>query len=628
MRDELLPYYERELRYIRRLATGFAERYPAVAGQLLIEPEKCEDPHVERLIEAFALLSARVRLKLDDEFSQISDSLLKIVHPTAVAPIPSCTIVGFDLDPQWSKEGEGLTVDRDSMLLTRSVDGVRCRFRTCYPLTLWPIKVDSIEAVALGEREPGVPKGANGALRIRLKTFGGRAFSTVGVDELTFLLDRDPVVVHQIYELLFRNPRGLLVRGSESAADGPPPVLLSADHVEPVGFDRDQGMVPDRGGAAHGYRLLTEYFTFPDKFHFFRLGGIGPALSRLDSDTAELLVLLDDFPIELQGKLSAENFRLGCTPAVNLFMHDADPIRMTGTDVEYRVVPDVHSPDAYEVHSIQEVSSISPRSGATRTYRPFYGLRYGDSPPDEAAFWNSDLRSSGREGDEGSDTWIQLVDRAFGPSPRETGEVLQVRALCTNRDLPTRLPLGSGAPDELRIEGKPGIIAVRCLRKPTASVRPELGNEGRWKVVSHLSLNFLSIVDADAGGQARSDLSGVSSGSPALDSLREMLKLYDFTNSPVSRQRIAGLIGVESQPVLRRIRSQGMPFHARGLEVRLRFDEAAYAGTSAFLFASVMERFLAHYTSINSFVQTRVELRQREGVLKVWPPRAGARQLL
>jgi type VI secretion system protein ImpG len=629
MRDELLPYYERELRYIRRLAAGFAERYPAVASQLLLEPEKCEDPHVERLIEAFSMLSARIRLKLDDEFPQISDSLLGIVHPSAVTPIPSTTIVRFDLDPEWAKEGEGLSIPRGTQLQTKSVEGVRCKFRTCYPVTLWPVRVDTLSVEALGEREKGCPPGTAGAVRLRLKTFGGRSFASVGVDELAFQLDRDSVVVQRLYELIFRAPRGVLVREPKPTAEGAiDPVFLEADRLAPVGFGQDEGLLPDRSGASQGYRLLMEYFSFPDKFHGFRLSGLARALSRIRSDTADLLVLLDEYPIDLQGKLEPGNVLLGCTPAVNLFEQEADPIRLTETDLEYRIVPDVHGQDAFEVHSLLEVSSLAPRSGKEREFRPFYGLRHGDQDPSKAAFWHAERRASSREGDAGSEMWILLVDRHFGAIPREAGEVLNVRALCTNRDLPTRLPLGTGEADELRVEGKPGVTAVQCIRKPTRSIRPELGSEGRWKIVSHLSLNFLSIVDSEAGGQARSDLSGVGSGSAALDSFRELLKLYDFTASPVTRQRIAGLVGVESRPVLRRIRSAGMPFHARGLEVTLRLDEGAFTGSSAFLFASVLERFLAHYTSINSFVQTVAEVRQREGVLKRWPPRAGAKSLL
>jgi type VI secretion system protein ImpG len=629
VRDELLPYYERELRYIRRLAAGFAERYPGVAGQLLLEPEKCEDPHVERLIEAFALLTARIRLRIDDEFSEISDSMLDIVYPHLVAPVPSLTIVQFDLDPDWAKEGEGLTVDRGTRLYTPPVGGVRCQFRTCHPVTLWPIRVESVEAIPLGENEPGCPAGARGAIRIRLKTFGGRPFTKVGVDTLRFFLDRDPVVVHRLYELFFRDPRGILLREpSPAPGTGIEPVLLPASVLTPGGFDPDEAVLPYPGGSSAGYRLLQEYFAFPDKFHGARLAGLAPAASRVESDSLDILVLLEEFPIDLQGKVSPDNLKLGCAPAVNLFAHEADPVKMNETDVEYPIVPDVHSPEAFEVHSIEEVTSLAPRTGKVRKFRPFYALHHGSEDLSDAAFWHASRRASGREGDRGTEVSLTLVDNQFRARPREAGEVLNVRALCTNRDLPSRLPLGRESGDDFRIEGKPGIVRVRSLRKPTLTVRPSLGKEGRWRIISHLSLNFLSIVDHRGDGEARSDISGVSSGSPALDAFREILKLYDFEDSATTRHRILGLVGVASRSVLRRIRSQGISVHARGLEIRLRFDEDHFAGSGVFLFASLLERFLAHYASINSFVQTVAEVRQREGVLKKWPPRSGARQIL
>ncbi|MFN8179158.1 MAG: type VI secretion system baseplate subunit TssF [bacterium] len=628
MRDELLPYYERELRYVRRLAAEFAERYPAVAGQLLIEPEKCEDPHVERLIEAFALLTARIRLKIDDDFPEAADAFLGIVFPHLIAPIPSLTIAQLALDPEWSKEGEGLKVERGTRLTARPVDGVRCAFRTSYGTTLWPVRVDSVEAVPLGEREVGCPPGVRGAVRIRLKTFGGRPFAKVGVDELRFFLDRDPVVVQRLYELFFREPRGLLLREPQPAPGVPAiaPVFLSSEHLVADGFETEEALLPHPPGSSHGHRLLLEYFAFPDKFHFALVRGLARAASRLSSDSLDVLVLLDEFPLDLQGKLGPDNVKLGCTPAVNLFEHGADPIRFDQREVEYRIVPDVHATNAFEVHAILTVDSLAPRSGQTRTFRPFYGLRHGDDDPEETAFWHMVRRPSGREGDLGTDVYVTLVDRKFRPRSGEAGEVLNVHLLCSNRDLPAQLPLGAEG-DDFRVEGKPGIERVRCLRKPTRTVRPALGTEGRWRIVSHLSLNFLSLLDV-SHGPPPDDLSGVSSGSPALDAFREILKLYDFTDSAVTRQRILGVTGVSARPVLRRITSRGETVHARGLEVRLKLDEDHFAGSGVFLFASVIERFLAHYTSINSFVQTVAEVRQREGVLKRWPPRSGARPLL
>jgi type VI secretion system protein ImpG len=221
---------------------------------------------------------------------------------------------------------------------------------------------------------------------------------------------------------------------------------------------------------------------------------------------------------------------------------------------------------------------------------------------------------------------MTLVDNRFRPVEREIGEILNVEALCSNRDLPARLPIGPEG--DFRIEGKPGVRTIRCLRKPTPAIRPKAGVDGRWKVISHLSLSFLSLTDRAPGDGFQSDLSGIGSGSPGLDAFREMLRLYDFTDSSVARQRIAGLIGVSSRPVMHRIRAGEVTVPARGLEVRLELDADKYAGSGVFLFASVLERFLGMYASINSFVRTVAVVRQREGVLKAWPPRAGTRSLL
>jgi type VI secretion system protein ImpG len=286
-------------------------------------------------------------------------------------------------------------VERGTKMTARPVDGVRCAFRASYDTMLWPVRVESVEAVPLGERESGCPPGVRGAIRIRLKTFGARPFAKVGLDELRFFLDRDSVVVHRLFELFFREPRGILLREPSPPAGTAPiaPVFLSPDHLVPDGFEAQEALLPHPPGASHGHRLLLEYFAFPEKFHFARVTGLSQAAARLASDTLDVLVLLEEFPLDLQGKLSPENLKLGCTPAVNLFEHSADPIRFDQRETEYRIVADVHAPDAFEVYSLLEVESLAPRSGETRAFRPFYGLRHGDDDPSATAFWHMVRRS-------------------------------------------------------------------------------------------------------------------------------------------------------------------------------------------------------------------------------------------
>lgn len=638
MRETLLPVYERELRYIRRLAAEFAERYPAVAGRLLLEPDKCEDPHVERLIEAFAMLTARVQRRIDEEFPEITDSFLGILAPHTLAPIPSMTIVQVAMDPEQGKTGRGFEIERGALLHTKPVDGVRCRFRTTSALTLWPLAVAQADVVSLNEGEPGAPEGSRAAIRLRLKTTGGMEIGKLAIDRLRFFLDGDASVVHRTYELLFRGPLGVLLRSPQAARDGGAPhAFLPPASLEPGGLAPDEAMLPVPPASPRAHLLLQEFFAFPDKFLFAEVRGLAPFLPRFAGEELEVLVLLDAFPGDLVGKLSAAVFKLGCVPAVNLFAMEAEPATLKHDEVEIPIIPDTHAPFSYEVHSVLDVSTTSPTSG-TVEYRPFYAIAHGDPSADSVAFHHETRRASLRKGDAGTDVLVTLVDRRFDPWAASGDEVLSVRALCSNRDVPAQLPFGDPAGD-FRLEGKPGIASIRCLRKPTATLRPAGAENSRWKLVSILSLNHLSLVESDATAGPSSAPSAPQTRaparagrpeaeSPALSAFREILAVCDFTESAVSRQRIAGLVDIRTRRVLRRVHANGWHAPARGLEVELTFDEDRFAGSSAFLFATVLERFLGLYTSINSFVQTVAKCRQREGILKRWPPRAGQKQLL
>jgi type VI secretion system protein ImpG len=620
MRDELLYYYERELRFIRRLAADFAHRYPAVAGQLLLEPDKCEDPHVERLIEACAMLTARVQMRLDDEFPEITQAFLGLLYPHYLAPIPSCTVAQFVPDADRVEATTGMEIPRHTLLHTPPVSGVRARFRTCFPLTLWPVETAAVEVVALNPGEPGCPPEATAAVRVVLRTLGSRPFRELGIDRLQFFLDGDASLAHALYELLFRDPLGLVVqpRREERGRRGRRPVVfLTPEKLRPVGFARDEGLLEYGQASQLGYRLLQEYFAFPDKFLFAEVSGLaGEALQAAEREL-ELLILLRELPLELEGKLGPGNLKLGCTPAVNLFPHQAEPLRPTQTEAEYRVVPDMHAPLAYEVHSVLSVETIDPGSGETRVFRPFYALRHGDRRGEEAAFWHASRQPSGREDDAGTEVWLSLVDRGRQPLKSPPGETLVVRTLCTNRNLPPELPLGEGR-DGLQIEGHPGVARVHTLRKPTRPLRAPLREDTHWRLISLLSLNHLSLVGADGNGGASGDS----------QPLRELLSLLDFTQSAVTRQRIAGLMGLQARRILRRVTADGQRIFARGLEIALEFDETKYAGSGVFLFAAILEHFLGLYASLNSFTETVARIRQREGVLKRWPPRAGEMTLL
>lgn len=614
-RDELLLYYERELRFIRKLATGFAEKYPEVAGRLLLEPTKCEDPHVERLIEAFAMLTARVHQRLDSDLSEISDALLGILYPHYLAPVPSATIVQFQVDPSAGSVEGGFSVDQHALLHSRPVAGVRCGFRTTYPLQLFPLEVAEVELVSASSLRRALPAEVQSALRIALRTVGGVPVSALAIDSLRFFLDAASGDIHALYELFLRDPAGIFVRAGRDA----PGVLLPPESIRPVGFERDEGLFEYPAESFLGYRLLQEYFAFPDKFLFVELADLGAGTRRCEGETLELYVLQKQSPAQLELRVERDHLKLGCTPAVNLFPQQADPIRLTHTAVEYPIQPDARAPDAYEVHTVRSVTASTPSAGIaeSRTYAPFYGLRHGSANAESGAYWHAVRRQTQRKGDSGTDVFLSLVDSKFDMLAPPT-DVLHIDLLCTNRSLPTLVPFGDPRGD-FQLEGRPGIVSITALRKPTEPLPPPIGNASRWRLVSHLTLNYLSLTGA--ANPSHSD-------GKALAALREILRLYDFDDSPVTRQRIAGLVGLRTRPVVRRAGRGSAAAFARGIETELEFDPAQYTGTGVFLFASVLERFLGLYTSVNSFTQTVARVRQRPGELKRWPPRAGEIQLL
>ncbi|HEY1986674.1 MAG TPA: type VI secretion system baseplate subunit TssF [Terracidiphilus sp.] len=613
MRDDLLLYYERELDYLRKSAAQFAEKHPKVASRLVLEPTKCEDPHVERLLEAFAFLAARVHLKLEDEFPEITEALLSVVYPQLVRPIPSLSVVEFQLDPEKGKLTSGMKIDRNTPLYTKPISGTPCTFRTCYETTLWPLTVSAAEWTAPSRLKPAV-KTSDSAYAIRLELRCARDVTFVGLkpERLRFYLDGESGLVNMLYELLFSRLNRIQIRdltpNSKLA-----PITLPASALNAVGFAPDEGLVPYPSASFAGHRLLLEYFAFPEKFLFVDLCGLEAVSQAGFKDAIEIIFLLSDVEgsgriQRLELELSKKTFRLGCAPVVNLFSQSAEPIQLNQRKAEYPLVPDVRRPYAVEVFSVDEVSAINSVNQKITTFEPFYSLRHSARREDRSCFWLARRRPSTRPNDDGTDISISLLDLTLSTvDPDAT--VLSVRATCTNRDLPSRLPFGNQDSD-FEMEGAGSMRRIVALRKPTAPVRPALGKSVLWRLVSHLSLNYLSLVN------------------DGKDALQEILRLYDVGRTAYSQNVIQSIVQISSKPHFARLVSeQGVSF-ARGLRIEMELDEDQFTGGGAFLFATVLERFFGLAASLNSFTQLIVTTRQRKEGLHEWEPRSGRRLLV
>jgi type VI secretion system protein ImpG len=606
MADDLLTYYERELSFLRQMGAEFGAKYPKIAARLLLESDRSEDPHVERLIQACAFLAARVHHKIDDEYPEITESLLNILYPHCLAPVPSMSLVQFILDSEQGKITSGYKISTGTALYSRPVDGAPCRFRTCYPLTLWPLEVTAASLEPVDSRLGVLPRGVVGLIKIELRCLGGVKFSELELAQLCFYLHGETPLTYALYELLLNDVSAIRICPA-AARDSAALMTLTPDKIQPVGFGADEGMLPYGPRSFLGYRLLQEYFSFPEKFLFLNLVGLENLRRTSFGDRAEILLLLRRLP-RFEQPVTKDTFRLGCVPIINLFSQTAEPLRLNHAQTEYQVIPDIRRQSSTEVYSIDSVGSVQPGSGETVNYQPFYSFRHASERESQRAFWYAARRPSPRKDDNGTDVHLSFVDFDFRPTV-PASETLVIHTTCSNRDLPGKLPFG-GDRSDFELEGAAPLSRIRCLRKPTETLRAPLRRGTQWRIISHLALNYLSICD---GG---------------LDSFKEILKIYEFSGSAVIRQQINGITQLTSRQIVGRPRAMPWNGFCRGLEVTVEFDEDKFIGSGVFLFASVLEKFFGLYTSLNSFTQLVAKTQQREEPLKRWHPRAGEQILL
>ncbi len=613
MREELLEYYERELGVLRQLGGEFAQKYPRVASRLLLEPDRCDDPHVERLLEGFAFMAARVHLRVDDDFPEITSALLGLVSPHYLRPIPSMTVVECQTDPEQGKQSAGLVIPaRTPISGKRSVDGQPCRFQTAYPVELWPVTMSECEW-RQPERlaDPVRIPGAAGVVRMRLQCGRDLTFSQLPLRKLVFHLTGETNAVHTLYELLCRNCIGILVRNPQQR--GSKVVSISPSRLRAMGFEEDEALLPWPRRSFDGYRLLQEYFTFSEKFLFFEVAGLEAIAEAGCAEQAEILFCISRFDRperhqDLETGVSARTMRLGCTPAINLHSQVAEPILVTHSKHEYRVIPDVRHPETTEIFSIDEVLASNTARRESIRLEPLYAYRFQARKDSSRVFWHAMRRMNVLGEREPSSMHLSLVD-VDGILTEPNAEVLTVRCSCSNFDLPSRLPFGLEDGDFIA-DDYPALRQITALRRPTPTYHPPDAKGQLWRLVSQLSLNYLSLTEE-----------GVAS-------LQEILRLHNFTDSSYLENQISGLTSLSSRPHFAIMESIYGNLPARGTRVEIELDERQFVGGGAYLFANVLDRFLGCYTSINSFCQLAARTNQRKELLGEWPPKAGYKPLI
>ncbi len=587
-------YYQDELRYLRETGPEFARANPEIARFLA---DRGSDPDVERLLEGVAFLCGRIRQKLDDELPELTANMMALLWPHYLRPVPSMTIL--ELLPDVEAIQAPLVVDAGAEFASLPVEGTRCRYRSCWPVKLRPWWVEEVRL----ETEAARPA----RLIIRLKACEKAALENLELDSVRLHLSGDPRTTFTLYLLLSAHVEHVAV------SDGSPSpnrreVMLGPERTSPGGLDREEGMLPYPARSFAGYRLLQEYFAFKERFLFVDFTGLEDAVRELKlSNTMELAVTfnrrLESYPL-----VSRDNVRLHCVPIINLFAHSADPIRLRHDRTQYLILPaksGVADRRHLEVYSVDQVVGLVHAEGLrSHRYEPFYSFHHmATAHPRQATYYQTHVTPNILGGDprRGTDTYISFVaDTGAGGLAAE--ETISIELTCTNRDLPAELRAGDICEPT---DSSPPTTRFRNLLKPTPTISPPMGKALHWRLISHMSLNYVSLTDAEH--------------------FKELLRVYDFQSEHDAQRALAhqrlldGIVGIKTTFGERLIRGASV----RGSQIEVELNEDHFAGEGdAYLFSAILDRFLGLYATINAYAQLTVRF-ARSGQVYSFPLRWG-----
>lgn len=577
-------YYQDELLFLRELGREFARANPDAAPFLA---ESGTDPDVERLLEGFAFLTARIRQKLDDELPEFTHALMEMFWPHYLRPIPSFTIMQFEATTQAARESR--MIARGAELSSLPVDSTPCTFRTTQDVNLQPVQLRAVE----------VHKGAVPQIVLRFRLPEGLTLDKVNLSSLRLYLAGEPPVTRALYLCLCRYARQITAM-REQLGGASQPIPLAGAKIKPVGLGESEGLLPYSRLSFPGFRLLQEYFAFPQKFMFVDITGLEGLQKGGLAGSFDLVIQLSRLPDNMP-PVSLANVALNCAPAVNLFKHDADPVRIDPRRTEYKIRPGGVDPAHFEIYTIDRVFGLTRGTAKPKDFRPLFRVGVAGAG---GSYYRA--RTENAIVGEGTDVFITPVSGGDVQGAEDV-ETLSMELTCTNRQLPTRLGLGDIS---VLTSNSPQFARFKNITKPSASVPPPLGDDLHWRLLSHLSINYFSLLEVEA--------------------LRSLLTLYNF-RARVDRQAenahrllLEGVQKVSSAPATRMF--MGAP--VRGLDVEIEFNEDNLGGEGeVFLLGAVLSEFFAQYVSLNAFSRLKVRGIKRAEVHE-YAARAGRRVML
>lgn len=624
MDPRLLRYYNQELQHLREMGAEFAVQFPKIASRLQIDGLEVSDPYVERLLEGFAFLTARVQLKLDAEFPRFAQRLVEILYPQFLRPMPSMVIARLNPTLLDGSLASGVKIGRGSEMRSQAgrAGPTECRFKTAHDVTLWPIEIVEAEYFSHASNIPLTARPEwrkfGGGVRITIKAAPGQDFSKLELSDIRFHICAADEFAYRLFEQICGNTIGICVMAGKGAAAKH--VLLEGDHIEPVGFEEDSALLPSTLTGFEGYRLLQEYFAFPQRFLFFDVADIGTALREVGGTTLEIVFLFARGDEQLLQSVNAASFALNCVPAINLFKHRCDRIQVNKEVNSFHVVPDRTRPMDYEVHELKQVTGYGTGLHSEREFVPLYAAFHTEQPGHVAYYAleriprilsSTQLRDGPRSSYVGSEVSISIVDPQEAPFS-DNLQQLAVMAMCSNRDLPLLMPTGSATGD-LTLEQSVPVDSIRVIKGPTRPLSAQREGNSAWQLINQLTINHLTLNDTDPQDGAAA--------------LRSLLRLYVHEGDAALHKQIEGVRSITTKSVVRRLPMPGPIAFGRGVQIVLELDDMAFLGASPYLFGCVLERFFARHVSMNGFTETRVYTQSRGNIL-VGRPRCGTRPIL
>lgn len=645
MNREFLEHYNRELKILYERSREFAEEYPGVAERLGGLTEDVMDPGIAGLLEGAAFMAARVQLKLKSEFGEFTTALIDQILPNFLMPIPSATLVETTpvYDDSEANEGKHFRPGAlmDAVYLERE-RRISCRYRLSSSLSVWPLHLETAQYFASPAPLQGlgleVQKGTTSGLRLgfhRRTTLPARGseidrdpgapIADVKLDSLPVHLIGTTLDSVALYEQLFADCRRITIRHLDPFGD-PRFLQVGLEQLEQIGFGEDEALFGHDDRVFSGFELLREFFAFPPKFLGFRINGLRRLLERIKASRFDILFEFGASVARLQSVVGPQSFALHAVAGVNLFEMICSRVSVQTQAHEYPVVPDRSRLLDFEAHRVLEVFAHYPQTAEKIRVFPLYSIPTGNTPLADALFYtvrrlprratSRERRHGARSDYGGSEFYLSLREPATLDTKDRVKE-LSVRCLVSNRHLTDQLPVGEAGADFYLLEEQ--ALTVRCVSPPTSPRESIINIERKqrdappsgarlWTLLNLLSLNHLGLTERNPEDRARG--------------LRELLSMFTDLSDIVTERRIRGVVGVDTRPIVRRLRQANGFAAARGMEITVTFDEKAYEGSGVFLLGAVLDRFFAEYASINSFSQTVIVSAQR-GVLKRWPPRSG-----